>query len=284
MKVTGKSKVLGVIGDPISHSFSPELHNFISEYLNNDYIYSAYHVLPENLGKAIDGMRAMNIRGINVTSPHKIEVVKFLDKISEDARLLGSVNTVVNNNGILSGYNTDGDGFYMSLEYDGISVKDKDVLILGCGGVVKPIILRLIKEAPRSITLVNRTQEKADRLADEISKAMGFLIKTTVLDKAYDIIINTTTAGMEHQLDILPWDSIEQLNGIEIINENSSAVDLIYNPACTKFMRYAIDKGAKAINGLNMLICQGIIAYELFTETKLPDEMLDMVRKEVFNL
>lgn len=284
MKVTGKSKVLGVIGDPISHSFSPELHNFISEYLNNDYIYSAYHVLPENLGKAIDGMRAMNIRGINVTSPHKIEVMKFLDKISEDAQLLGSVNTVVNDNGVLSGYNTDGDGFYMSLEYDGISVKDKDILILGCGGVVKPIILRLIKESPRSITLVNRTQEKAEKLADEISRTMGFYVKTTVQNKAYDIIINTTTAGMEHQPDILPWDSIEQLKGIDIINENSSAVDLIYNPACTKFMKYAIDKGAKAINGLNMLICQGIIAYELFTGTKVPDEMLDMVRKEVFNV
>lgn len=283
MKVTGKTQILGVIGDPISHSFSPELHNYISNHLNNDYIYSAYHVLPENLKSSIEAMRAMNIRGINVTSPHKIEVMKYLDEISPVAKLLGSVNTIVNDNGKLIGYNTDGDGFCLSLARAGISVKDSNILIMGCGGVVKPTIIRLIKENPASITLVNRTKEKAVSIAQQVYELTGYKVLTDISIDKYDIIINTTTAGMENQADILPWDNIAELNGLNLLCHDTSAVDMIYNPPCTKFLRFAKDKGAKILNGLDMLIYQGIIAYELFTGTKVPENMIDMVRKEVFN-
>ncbi len=284
MNITGKTKTLGVIGDPIEHSFSPALHNYISEKLGNDYVYSAYHVLPENLEAAIKGMRALDIQGLNVTSPHKVEVMKYLDYISPDAKQAGSVNTVVNDNGILKGYSTDGDGLYLSMVKAGIEVKNANILILGCGGVVKPVILRFLKESPKSITLVNRTKEKAIELSCDIYNLTGFTVETSVKSNDFDIIINTTTAGMDHLKDVYPWDSIEGINGFDLISSNTSAVDLIYNPPCTKFLQYAKDKGAKILNGLDMLIYQGVVAYELFTGSNVSDDLVDMVRKEVFKV
>ncbi len=284
MNITAKTKKLGVIGDPVDHSFSPELHNYISEKLDNDYVYSAYHVLPENLGEAINGMRALDIRGINVTSPHKGEVIKYLDYVSPDAQEAGSVNTIVNDNGTLKGYSTDGEGLYLSMKKEGIAIKDANILIIGCGGVVKPVILRLIKEAPKSITLVNRTKEKAVAVADEIYNITGFNIETSVNIDKFDIVINTSTAGMGKLIDIYPWDGIDDIKGKNIISSDAWAIDLIYNPSCTKFLQFAKDKGAKILNGLDMLIYQGVVAYELFTGTKVSDDLIDAVRKEVFKV
>ena len=283
MKITGKTKQLAVIGDPADHSFSPVLHNFISEYMGNDYTYSAYTVKPENLENAINGMRAFGFAGINVTAPHKIGVMKYLDEISSDAKILGSVNTIVNHEGKLTGYNTDSEGFYMSLTNAGIETENKDILVLGCGGVVIPALARIIKTNPKSITLLNRTKEKAKKISDELYNMTGYRVSTNKAHSAYDIIINTTSAGMGAQKDALPWDSISELSDDSFITENSAAVDMIYNPERTKFLTLAQKKGAKILNGLDMLIYQGILAYELFTNTKLPDNIAELIRKEVFD-
>ncbi len=282
MKITGQTKQLAVIGYPADHSFSPAMHNFISECMNKDYTYSAFTVKPENLKDAILGIRAMGFRGINVTAPHKKEVMQYIDEISPEAKLLGAVNTIVNDNGVLRGYNTDCDGFYMSLEKAKISVKDKNVLIMGCGGVIMPILISIIKAKPQSITLLNRTEQKARKIADEILKTTGYEIKTKLIKPDFDIIINTTSAGMGSQKEALPWDSIEELSGVDFIRENCAAVDVIYNPSCTKFLQLAKSRGAMTQNCLDMLIYQGILAYELFTDTKLPDNIADLIRKEVF--
>lgn len=277
------TKQLGIIGDPVSHSFSPKMHNYISECLNNGYTYSAYHVTSENLENAINNIRTSGICGVNVTSPHKIDVIKYLDEISDDARIMMSVNTVVNDNGKLIGYNTDSEGFYLSLKNAGIDIKNKNILVMGCGGVTIPIIIRMIKENPKSLTLLNRTKKKAVFIADKINEICGYIIKTDI-QCTFDVVINTTTAGMEHLADVLPWDNIPELQGFDFIDSNTSAVDLIYNPPCTKFLKYAKSKGAKTLNGLDMLIYQGVIAYELFTGEKVSDEIVDNVRKEVFNV
>ncbi len=284
MKITGKTQQLAVIGYPADHSFSPAMHNFISEYMNMDYTYSAFTVSPKNLSDAIRGMRAMGFRGMNVTAPHKIEVMQYLDEISPDAKLLGSVNTIVNRNGRLIGYNTDSEGFYMSLKNAGVKIQNTDILVMGCGGVVIPALVGIIKYEPRSITLVNRTKSKAEKLANDIFEITGYTVKTEFEAKDYDIVINTTSAGMGNQKDLFPWDSIEELSGIDFISENSVAVDMIYNPMRTKFLKLAESKGAQIINGLDMLIYQGILAYELFTDTKLPDNTAELLRKEVFKL
>ena len=283
MEINGRTIQLGIIGDPIGHSFSPQMHNFISKYMGNYYIYSAFNVKPQDLSKAIEGIRALNIRGVNVTAPHKINVMQYLDEISPDAKILGSVNTVVNNNGVLTGYNTDSEGFYTSLVKAGITVKNSNILVMGCGGVVIPTLIRIIKEQPNSITLLNRTKEKAIDFAEKIYNITGYRIKTDISNIDYNIIINTTMAGMEHNIDALPWDSIDGLDCEKYFNKNVSAVDMIYNPEETKFLKMAKDKGCKTLNGLGMLIYQGIIAYELFTDTTLPQNITELITKEVFN-
>ena len=280
LKVDGHTRQLGIIGDPVEHSFSPAMHNFISELTGSNYIYSAWRVT--DVENAINGVRALGIRGINVTAPHKVKVMRYLDEIDEKARLLGSVNTVVNTDGYLKGYNTDADGFYMSLIRNGIEIRDKNILIIGAGGVTEPAVIRFSYEDPASVTVINRTHGRTLALAERVYEKTGFKIETEAGADSYDVIINTTSAGMAPQLDVLPTDAIDGVDVLSLINENTAAVDMIYNPEETLFLREAKLRGAKTMNGLGMLIYQGIIAYELFTDTKLSDDIYDRIREEVF--
>ena len=282
MEITSKTKQLGVIGHPIGHSFSPALHSFIARVTGDDYIYTAFHVLPENVGDAIRGMRALGIRGINVTAPHKLAVMEYLDEISPQAALLGSVNTIVNNNGRLCGYNTDGEGFYRALVNAGINAEGAKILVMGCGGVVKPTLTRIIQAKPESITLVNRTKAKCEAMSEKLYESTGFRVKTELESFDFDIVLNTTSAGMAPQLDALPIDSIYEIESCDFIHSGMACVDMIYNPEETLFLREARKRGAKTLNGLDMLIYQGIIANELFMNRKLPEGIANQIRREVF--
>ena len=281
MDISAKTKKLGIIGCPVEHSFSPVMHNYISRKMGADYVYTGYHVEPEDLAAAIAGMRALGIAGINVTAPHKKAVMEYLDRIDERAQRLGSVNTVVNRGGVLTGYNTDSDGFCEALERSGTKVRGSRILIMGCGGVVRPTLIRLIEEEPESVTIVNRTREKAERMAETVYMETGFCIDTDIRGGA-DIVINTTSAGMEPQEDALPWDNIAEIEDAGFIRPGMTVVSMIYNPRKTKFLAHAEARGAKTINGLGMLIYQGILAYELFTDIKLPGDMADMIKRDVF--
>lgn len=283
IKIDGHTQHLGIIGYPIEHTFSPAMHNFISEAVHNNFIYSAYLIPPEQLENAINAVRALDIKGINVTAPHKVEVMQYLDEVTDTARELGSVNTVVNRGGKLYGYNTDADGFCMMLEKNDIAIKGSNILIIGAGGVTRPTVIRLIDNGASAITVLNRTKEKADSLADDIMKVKGFKINTTVNSFDFDIVINTTSAGMEPQEHVLPTDNISEISDLSFINENTSVVDMIYNPSETRFLKEARERGAKTLNGLGMLIYQGVIAYELFTDTKLPSNIGERIQREVFN-
>ncbi len=275
-EVSGHTKQLCIIGYPIEHTFSPNMHNFISEMVGADYVYSAFEVKPEDLGDAVRGIRALGIAGGNVTAPHKKAVMGYLDEVSEQAQLLGSVNTIVNKDGRLIGYNTDADGFLMSLTANGVSVSGRDILIFGAGGVTMPTVIRLIQEKPASITVINRTVSKAERLRDEVKASVGFEINTEKKLSRYDVVINTTSAGMEPQLDKMPTDDLS------VIDKNTAVADMIYNPEKTLFLQEAEKRGAKIINGLGMLIYQGIIAYELFTGVKLDRDMYKKIAHGVF--
>lgn len=283
IKIDGHTQHLGIIGYPIEHTFSPAMHNFISEAVHNNFIYSAYLIPPEQLENAINAVRALDIKGINVTAPHKVEVMQYLDEVTDTARELGSVNTVVNRGGKLYGYNTDADGFCMMLEKNDIAIKGSNILIIGAGGVTRPTVIRLIDNGASAITVLNRTKEKADSLADDIMKVKGFKINTTVNSFDFDIVINTTSAGMEPQENALPTDSISEISDLSFINENTAVVDMIYNPSETRFLKEARERGAKTLNGLGMLIYQGVIAYELFTDTKLPSNIGERIQREVFD-
>lgn len=282
LEINGQTCQLGIIGYPIEHTFSPSMHNFISEAVHKNYVYSAWSVEPKNLKSAIDGVRALGIKGINVTAPHKIEVMKYVDVVDDTAKKLSSVNTVVNRDGVLYGYNTDADGFCMSLDKAGIEIKNSRILIIGAGGVVRPVLLRLIDRKPKSVTVVNRTMSKAASLAEDIKSITGFEVSANISDMDFDIVINTTSAGMEPQENSLPIDSIDAICDLSFINKRTAVIDMIYNPDETLFLKEARMRGAKTLNGLGMLIYQGIIAYELFTGVTLPSDMGERIKREVF--
>lgn len=274
--INGNTKTLAIIGHPVHHSHSPEMHTFLSEKYNNNYVYVPFDVLPENLESAVNGIRSLGIAGVNVTAPHKFNVMKYIDEISDNAKKFGSVNTVVNRNGKLFGYNTDADGFYSSMLHDGVDVKNRDILIIGAGGATQPIAVLFAMQSAKSITVQNRTKANAERLAEYVKQITGYTINTVPTLPHYDIVINTTSVGMYPDTDACP------ISDFSFIDKNTYAADMIYNPEKTLFLQNCEKNGAKISNGLGMLIYQGIMAYELFTDTKLPENTFDIIKKEVF--
>ena len=269
-------KKLAVIGYPIAHSYSPLMHNFISTKVNADYDYFAVETPPEKLEEVILRLKADGVLGFNVTAPHKFNVMKYLDEISQDAQYFGSVNTVVNKNGKLIGYNTDAEGFYEALCYRGINPSGKHILMLGAGGAAQPVSINLVSRC-ESLTVTNRTKERLYDLKNHVKNCTGLDIKTEIDREKYDIIINCTSLGMGDNIGKSP------LNDLSLIGEDTYCVDMIYNPWETQFLRDAKLAGAKCENGLAMLIFQGILAYRLFTGIDVPFSVADDIEKVVMN-
>lgn len=258
----------GVFGDPIRHSRSPIMLNRAFQEAGINAVYAAFHVRPDELGDAIRGIRALGYRGINVTIPHKVEVMQYLDEIDEGARIVGAVNTIVNESGKLIGYNTDGIGYVRSLkEETGIELKGKSVLLLGAGGAARGVAYALAKEGAGRIYIANRTKERALELADTISsytEAIGLGMDELghVVDEV-EFVLNTTSAGMHPHVDELPLP-------LELLRSHHLVSDLIYNPRITRFLREAEARGARIHGGLGMFIYQGAFAFEYWTGTPAP--------------
>lgn len=255
--------LLGVIGDPIGHSKSPVMQQAALAELGIAGSYVPLHVKGEQLESAIKGVRALGFRGINVTVPHKVNVIPFLDQIDEDAAAIGAVNTIVNDNGILKGYNTDGIGYIRSLKEEVLpDLSGLTVVVLGAGGAARGIVRALLKEQPAEIIVANRTRENAERLAEEW-RELGRLraCDNRELEQAAaeaDVIINTTTVGMHPNIDQIPLEP-------EWIPEGIVVSDLIYNPLTTRLLQEAADKGCRTHGGLGMFIYQGAYALEYWT-------------------
>lgn len=258
----------GVFGDPIRHSRSPIMLNRAFQEADINAVYAAFHVRPNELGEAVRGIRALGYRGINVTIPHKVEVMQYLDEIDEGARVVGAVNTIVNEDGKLIGYNTDGIGYVRSLkEETGIDLLGKSVLVLGAGGAARGVAYALAKEGAGCIYIANRTKERALELAETISaftKTIGLGLDeiSNVVDEV-EFVLNTTSAGMHPHTDELPMP-------IELLREHHLVSDLIYNPRITRFLREAEALGARIHGGLGMFIYQGAFAFEYWTGQPAP--------------
>ena len=265
---------LAIIGDPVSHSHSPKIHNFISKRLGLDY---RYEILETPPGKLEDNIKLLKSEyaGFNVTSPYKIEVMSYLDEISPQAQRYGAVNTVVRKDGKLYGYNTDADGFFMSIPNRNVS--DKNVLILGAGGAAHPVAMNLAERGAASVTILNRTVNKAEEIRDNLKK-YGLKLEIEQKRENYDLIINCTTLGMGKNKDMLP--PID----MSVIDKNTLVGDMIYNPEKTLFLQEAEKRGATIFNGLGMLVYQAVLAYEFFTDLKLDETMPEEIFKEVFGL
>ncbi len=270
MNISGKTKVVCLLGYPVEHSFSPAMHNAAFEFLNIDCCYVAFSVRPDMLKDAVNGIRALSLVGANVTVPHKENVIPYLDEISDEALFIGAVNTIKNNEGRLIGYNTDGRGFMQSLEDEGIILKDKRLLILGAGGAARAIGYYLCKEASY-IYLHDVDEKKANLLSAHLNNLKG---NVSAVDKDFvnnkdsllnvDVIINATPLGLKPD-DPMP------LN-MSFVNKNQIICDLIYKE--TPILRHASAMGCKTMNGLGMLLWQGVFAFEIWTGKRPPVEIM----------
>jgi len=263
--LTGKTVNLGVIGWPIAHSLSPVLQNEAIAKAGIDYVYTALPVKPEDLAAAVKGLRALQFRGFNVTIPHKSTIMPFLDEIDEDARRIGAVNTVVNHDGHLKGYNTDVTGFIGALLANGFNPKGKNAVILGAGGAAHAVVWGLIKAGVTSLTIGVRNPQKAQSLVERFADVMSIRVFHWG-DPAFvpflqqtDLIVNTTPLGMTPNTNATPpvdWSQVK---------ESAFVYDIIYTPALTRFLVDALRHGHSVLNGEAMLIGQGAAALKRWT-------------------
>lgn len=270
MDISGKTKVTGLFGYPVEHSLSPAMHNAAFKYMGLDYCYVTFSVRPDMLKDAVQAIRALNLKGVNVTVPHKENVMPFLDEISEEASFIGAVNTIRNEGGRLTGYNTDGRGFMQSLTDAGIDVTGKTIYIAGSGGAARAIGYYLCKEASTvwlydvDTDKANALKQHLNKLSNNVSLADAGLIKSKDFFSKIDVIINATPLGLKVD-DTLPVD-------ISLFDSKHIVCDLIYKE--TPLLRKAAEKGCKTMNGLGMLLWQGVFAFEIWTGIKPPVKIM----------
>ncbi len=264
----------GLIGHPIKQSFSPFIQNVAFEFKNMDYLYLPFDIPPANLKNALSGSVALGIRGFNVTIPHKERIIEFLDTLSEEAAMIGAVNTVVNDHGKLIGYNTDVTGVIETLMPFKDEITGSIVTVVGAGGGARAVIYALIRHfKPMEINVINRTEERALSLQNYFSTKMKFdafknfeLFPPDNVDvlKSSKLIINTTSVGMFPEIN----DTITELD--DSFNNKQIVFDIIYNPPQSRFLKIAEKNGATCFGGVKMFIKQAAKAFELWTGEQMP--------------
>ncbi len=262
------NQIFGVIGYPIAHSMSPDMHNDSFKHLGIQATYLPFAVRPEDLQDAIKGMKAIGIQGFNVTIPHKTNIMPFLDKIDSLAAEIGAINTVKLEGGEYVGYNTDGLGFVKGIkEQLQSSLADQKVLIVGAGGAARGIYYSLLQEGARHVDIANRTISKGEQLiAGKTSETKSVVFSIAEAEKIlseYTLIINTTSIGMHPNINESPL-SLKNMKPLALVS------DIIYNPLQTKLLKEAANKGALIQNGIPMFVHQGALAFQLWTG-KQPD-------------
>ena len=279
MLVNGETEVYGIIGYPVKHSKSPQFQTAAFRHKNINAVYLPFEVKPENLKKAVNGIKALSIKGINITVPHKEEVIRYLDETSEEVQFIGACNTVKNIDGYLIGYNTDAYGFIEGLKEIEPQFQDKTFLILGAGGASRAVLYGLIREGAEKIFVANRTIDRVFQIIQDFSKLNRFIQEIIIpvpLDKveeylsSTDIIVNTTSVGLK--------DEDPPLFDYSKIQKKHTVVDIIYKK--TKLLKVAQEKGCKWQDGLPMLLYQGAKAFEIWTGEKAPVEVMRKVLQE----
>lgn len=272
------TQLIGLIGHPIKHTYSPFIHNVAIEMKKLNYIYLPFDVPQANLRNALRGVIALNIKGFNVTIPHKENIVEYLNEVSEEASIIGSVNTIVNDLGKLNGYNTDVDGILATLSPYKQDFMGQDVSVVGAGGAARAVIYTLIRHfKPKKIYIINRTEQRAESLKNYFSAKMKFnSIKTLELYppglikvfSGCSLVVNTTSVGMSPDSD----DSITTLEDSFV--KGQIVFDLVYNPPQTKLLQLASSQGAITLDGIKMLVRQAAKSFELWTGEQIPVDEL----------
>lgn len=298
MKINGRTNVIGLIGNPVEHTLSPVIHNGIGERMGINSTYVPFRVEGDGLKAAIEGAYELNIKGLNVTVPHKNDVMESLVELDEAARVIGAVNTLVRMDEMhgYKGYNTDMLGLRRQIREDGISLKGETVVILGAGGAAKAVVYMCLLEGANKIYLLNRTVAKAEQIAESMNRAYekGKVVESGIAESSiaqngqsvviplalsdYARILETEDSLVVFQatsLGLSPNTDQVVLEDQAFYRKVKVGVDLIYNPAVTKFMKLVDEQGGKAYNALKMLLYQGVIAYELWHGITVPAEVIE---------
>lgn len=278
-QIDGHTRLCGLIGNPVEHTMSPAIHNALAQKEGRNLVYVPFHVEKGQVEKAVEGAFALNVLGLNVTVPYKSEVMACLDGIDGMAEKIGAVNTLVRTANGYKGYNTDLTGLYRAMRSEGIRIKGEEILILGAGGAARAAAFLCVSKGAAQVCILNRTEERARAVAEEVNRAFGTeCAKAMNMDgyknlpkgKEY-LAIQATSAGLFPDVEnaaILDREFYERVH---------TGFDLIYRPACTKFMRMVRGAGGKAYHGLKMLLYQGIEAYELWNGISVSEEDALMV-------
>lgn len=286
-EITGHTKLTGLLGSPISHSISPQMHNEAFRQLGLDYVYVAFDVDEKGMPSAVDGFRALNIRGFNVTMPNKNMMAGLCDKLTPAAQVIGAVNTVVNDNGVLTGYTTDGTGYMRAVEDAGHNIIGKKMTMLGAGGAATAVFVQAALDGLSEISIFSRHNSKFNDRARNIIKKLTnhtsckvrlydledeALLRREISESA--ILTNGTSVGMAPDTDR----SI--ISDTSMLHKDLIVSDIIYNPRETKLMRLAGEAGCPTFNGLYMLLYQGAEAFKIWTGQDMP---IDIIKAKFFN-
>ena len=285
-RISGHTGLLALIGSPVGHSGSPAMYNYSFEKLGLDYAYVAFDIKEDKVKDAIAAMKTFNMRGCNVTMPDKVEAAKYMDELSPAAQIIGAVNTIVNDNGKLTGYITDGEGFVHNLRDHGIEIKGRKITVAGGGGAATAIQVQCALDGAKSITIFNprdpffeRAQKMVEKIKAKVPECQVELYdldaKDTMREKidAADILVNGTLLGMK------PKEDTTVISDTTMFHEGLVVADVVYNPEETRFLREAKEHGCITVPGKGMLLWQGVASFKLFTGKDMP---VDEVKERFF--
>lgn len=278
-RISGHTRLLALIGSPVDHSGSPAMYNYSFEKLGLDYAYAAFDIKKEDVAEAIAAMKVFKMRGFNVTMPCKMEAAKYMDALSPAARMIGAVNTIVNDNGKLTGHITDGEGFVNNLKDHDVDIKGKKMTIIGGGGAATAIQVQCAIDGARELSIfkrndasLTRTLEIAETIRASVPDCVVNVFDTADVEKMTaeildsDILVNGTIVGMK------PMDTESPVKDLSAFHKELVVCDIVYNPIETKLLKTAKEAGCKCIGGKGMLLWQGVSAFKLFTGMDMPVE------------
>jgi len=278
-RISGHTGLLALIGSPVGHSGSPAMYNYSFEKLGLDYAYVAFDVKADEVADAIAALKTFKMRGFNVTMPCKIEAAKYMDTLSPAAQIIGAVNTIVNDDGVLTGHITDGEGFVNNLKDHGVDIKGKKITIIGGGGAATAIQVQCAMDGARELSIFKRqdaslarTLEIAEKIRASVPECVVNVFDTADVEKMTaeildsDILVNGTIVGMK------PMDEESPVKDASAFHENLVVCDIVYNPIETRLLKEAKAAGCKCVGGKGMLLWQGVSAFKLFTGMDMPVE------------
>lgn len=283
MIYNGETRTCGLIGNPVEHTLSPLLQNYLAEETGTNMVYVPFHVDRGQLEEAVKGAYALNLLGCNVTVPYKTDVMEYVTELDAMAAKIGAVNTLVRNEQGFKGYNTDMPGLYRAMLSDGVDPAGKECVILGAGGVARAVAVMLLEKQATKVYILNRTLERAQAIAEEVNHMAGSeFAKAFTLEEYYKLpenqrflVIQATNVGMHPHVEDVVIEEEAFYQRVEV------GYDLIFNPGDTRFMQMTRKAGGKAYNGAKMLVYQGIISFELWNGITISEETAEVVNQLV---